>query len=393
MANAFAHTLHALKREDTFWNKHSLLFIAVLIVLWMGWMFLGTLTLYKTSSSAWLEAHSGRISVDASVNAQIYRTHITLGQTVEQDDILIELNSRDLQLEQAELRAKTHQINAQMPVLYSSLEAERIAQREAQSASEKIHKSTHIRRRIAAEQVDFAKNKYTILGQLHADGHAAELEYLTTGTELKQAEAELQAYSLAISQIEAERIREQSSREARIARLQQEYTQFEEEKTVIQAASERLQHAIDQRQIKAPASGRISDVADLRTGAMIHQGQRFATIITDNPLHVVAEFPIGNALGRLQPHQAANLRLQVFPWIQYGMLQASVRAVDNESQTGKIRVELDIEHIPDTIIPQHGLTGQVEISVEEITPAALLFRMVGRHLTGDSALVTLANEP
>ena len=384
MANAFSHTVHALKQEDTVWNKYALLFIGLLVVLWASWMFTGTIILYKTSSSAWLEAHLGRISVDASVSAQINRTHVTLGHEVKQGDILIELDSYDLQLELVEIQAKMHQINAQMPVLHRSLEAEQVALRSAQSASQKMLKSTQIRHQVAIEQVDFAHNKYTILGQLHADGHAAELEYLTAGTDLKQAEAELQAQALAISQIEAERIREHSSREARMARLQQEYTQLEEQKSVIQATSKRVQHAIDQRQIKAPASGRISDVADLRTGAMIRQGQRFATIITDNPLHIVAEFPIGSALGRLSEGQTAHLRLQVFPWIQYGMLQALVRAVDNESQTGKIRVELDIEHIPDSIIAQHGLTGQAEIAVEKITPAALLFRVVGRHLTGDS---------
>jgi len=94
---------------------------------------------------------------------------------------------------------------------------------------------------------------------------------------------------------------------------------------------------------------------------------------------VVAEFAPPEALGRVRPEQRGRLRLDGFPWAQYGTVSATVARVATETQNGKIRVELDVEEAPDFPVSlQHGLTGTLEIEVERVSPAHLVLRSIGR---------------
>ena len=95
----------------------------------------------------------------------------------------------------------------------------------------------------------------------------------------------------------------------------------------------------------------------------------------------MAEFTPSAALGRLRPGQSGTLRLQGFPWAQYGTISAKVTHVADEVRDGKIRVELALDPHSHSPIPfQHGLPGSVEVEVERVSPAALILRTAGGML-------------
>ena len=108
--------------------------------------------------------------------------------------------------------------------------------------------------------------------------------------------------------------------------------------------------------------------------------------VGETEAHCVAEFRPAAALGRIRPGQAARLRLEGFPWVQYGSLAARVSRVGSELRDGRIRVELDVPPQSSSRIPlQHGLPGAVEIEVERVAPATLLLRLAGRLVAGPRA--------
>jgi membrane fusion protein (multidrug efflux system) len=77
----------------------------------------------------------------------------------------------------------------------------------------------------------------------------------------------------------------------------------------------------------------------------------------------------------------ARVRLEGFPWTEYGQLSAEVVGVAAEPRSGKVRVELEIRADPDSPIPlEHGLPGSVEVAVERVSPATLTLRSVGGML-------------
>jgi len=97
----------------------------------------------------------------------------------------------------------------------------------------------------------------------------------------------------------------------------------------------------------------------------------------------VANFDPPAALGRIRPGQHARLRLEGFPWAQYGSVSATITNVASEIRDGNIRVEMALDSNSDSRIPlQHGLPGSVEVEIETLSPANLVLRTAGSLLAG-----------
>src|SRR5205085_2168004 len=127
----------------------------------------------------------------------------------------------------------------------------------------------------------------------------------------------------------------------------------------------RLRTQIEARQVRAPADGVIGEVQPLAPGAYVAAGQKLATIVPDGDLTIVAEFAPDGALGRLKPGQLARLRLDGYPWAQYGVVNARVARVAGEMRDGLLRA--DLVAAPDAAgrAPRrHGMTGSAEVAVE-----------------------------
>src|SRR5207247_1684499 len=75
-------------------------------------------------------------------------------------------------------------------------------------------------------------------------------------------------------------------------------------------------------------------------------------------IRAVAQFAPAAALGQIRPGQPAQMRLDGFPWTQYGSLPASVASVAGVVRDGQVQVELVVQPRPDSAIPlRSGLPG------------------------------------
>jgi hypothetical protein len=116
----------------------------------------------------------------------------------------------------------------------------------------------------------------------------------------------------------------------------------------------------------------------LPLGSHITEGQRLGVILPGGTIEVVAEFSPSAAMGKIHPGQKGSMRLDGFPWAQYGAVSARVSRVAGETRDGKIRVELAVTSAPSSRIElQHGAPGTVEVEIERTSPAALLLRSAG----------------
>lgn len=98
------------------------------------------------------------------------------------------------------------------------------------------------------------------------------------------------------------------------------------------------------------------------------------TAVLTSPTQLTATLP-PDAFLKIQPGQTALLRLDAFPWEEYGTVSATVAEIDAALQDGRIQIQLRLNPAADSRIPfQAGLTGSVEIEVEQIAPAAMLLR-------------------
>ena len=72
------------------------------------------------------------------------------------------------------------------------------------------------------------------------------------------------------------------------------------------------------------------------------------------------------------------MRLDAYPWMQFGTVKAKVANVGSESNNGKVRVDLIIQEQNTLKFSiRHGLTGLVEVEVNQIKPIDLILRKVG----------------
>ena len=95
---------------------------------------------------------------------------------------------------------------------------------------------------------------------------------------------------------------------------------------------------------------------------------------------IIADFPV-SALGRIQVGQSARVRLAAYPWTQYGTLSATVVSTDSQPRDGMVRVRFRV--VPDStsaIRVQPGLTGEVEVEIERVSPAVLALRAAGQFV-------------
>src|SRR5262249_23213263 len=172
-------------------------------------------------------------------------------------------------------------------------------------------------------------------------------ERLTEVSSLKSAS---RAQRLEILRIRREQAVRRQTLAAQLLGLRREELRSEGQLRELKVTIERLTYQIEKKNFRAPASGRLVDVAELAAGDFIADGQRLGTILaTDAEVRVRARFP-KEMVGIIQPGQTAQLKLDGYPWTIYGTVPAKVTRVGTEpgiaatpeAVPGTVRVELDI---------------------------------------------------
>jgi membrane fusion protein (multidrug efflux system) len=217
--------------------------------------------------------------------------------------------------------------------------------------------------------------------RLHASGGISELDYLRAKSERQKQNAAAEALRMEINRREWSRQTSASDRRAHQEELRRDIAQLEGQIATGRATLERLRHDIELRTIRAPVAGKLGQIANLPMGSYAKEGERLGAVVPSGRVRVVAEFLPSEALGRIHAGQPARLRLDGFPWMEYGTVAATVSTIASEPSSGRVRVELFAWPESNPRIPfEHGLPGAVEIEVDRSTPASLVLRAAGRML-------------
>jgi membrane fusion protein (multidrug efflux system) len=295
--------------------------------------------------------------------------------------VLAALDAEAPRLQYEEARAQLAALTAQRQARQQEIRAEQVAQQAERQATRVAldearahHREADVAARAAAEQAD-------IYARLDARGLASRLDRLRTRADAEQKRAAAEALHLAVSRLESDQHTKDSDRTARLTQFHREVTRLDGDIRTAEATLARLSHLLDQTHVRAPITGTLGEVATLQPGAVVRQGDTLGVVLPEGALQVVAHFLPAIALGRVQPGQLARLRLDGFPWAQYGSLAATVTSVATEARDGVIRVALQLTPETPAAIPlQHGLPGTVEVAVERISPASLVLHAVSTRL-------------
>jgi len=358
----------------------------MLLAGWLAWFAFARVTVYEISRQARIEVQMAPHAVASLIPARVAETHLTIGQEVRAGDVLIELDaiSERLRLKEEETRLaaiapKERSLQAEIDLL------EQARADEARAATAALEAARH-RTRETGAAVDFAKDNERRLREESDAGGVARVEALRAITDTQKLAAAREAAAAEVRKLESDSRARVSQQQAQIENLRRALVALRGEDATVRAAIERLKSDIDRHNIRAPVAGRVGEITPVRAGSYVAEGQKLATIVPAGELLILADFNPASALGRVRAGQPAVMRLEGYPWAQYGTLSAQVSRVASEIRDGLLRVELAVNTatIPGALM-QHGLPGAVEISVEQTSPAILILRAAGQALSTGTA--------
>ncbi len=385
MATTFSRSLRALSADRFRRTATWIVAGGVLLLLWGIWFFAARVTLYESTALARVEVEQAAYSIDAPVEGRVVKSTLLLGRDVKAGELLLELDTTIQSLERADEPARLDAIGPQITALDAEITAQEASLQSSLAASKLAHAQDGARSDEANSAAALAGDESGRLARLHAAGHIAEMDYVRARAEEEQRTAAARSLHLEIGRRASQAQSEAADRQVNLERLRGEQARLEGERLTSQATCARLEHEFARPKIFAPVDGRLAAVATLLPGMVVNEGDKLGSILPTGGLKIVADFAPADALGRIRPGQTARLRLDGFPWSQYGSVPATVSTVASETRYGRVRVELTPHAAPDSRIPlQHGLPGTIEIEVEQISPAALLLRVVGRLAGGGS---------
>jgi multidrug resistance efflux pump len=382
MDTAFLRTLRSLDDDGRRRSIGGMAVIVSLFAAWSGWFFFVPVTRFEVTDIARVEIDQASHPIQSETSGRVRVSHFEMGRDVQAGDLLLELDTNPEQLVAREERARLDALSPQVQAIREQLAAiDRTETREREATNVALDEA-RARFREADALATAAADEVTRFTKLRASGLIPERDLAQAKAEAVRRRAAAESLALAVTRLESEQRTRDSDRDVSRRRLRGEISKLEGERTTGGATLDRLQYEADRRVVRAPVSGRIGEAQVVRAGAYIYNGDVLGAIVPTGALRIVAEFSPASAFGRIHPGQPARLKLQGFSWTEYGSVAASVCAVAEEIRDGRVRVEMSLSAPNTTRVPlQHGLPGSVEVEVERITPARLVFRAAGQLLS------------
>lgn len=383
MATAFSRTLRSLDADGFRRWWLGLLPLGLLLLVWALWFVVAPVRVFAVSQDARIEAENRTHRMEAPAAGRLIAVHAELGQEVDEGDLLFELDSETQQLLLVEQRAQREALLAQAAGLIDEIDASQKAL-EAATAAGRVSGAVDAEKMTESETAArLAEAEAERTEGLAAGGSVAAAESERAVAEAEQARSSARAAQLERHRRSLALETELQDRQTALDGLRRELARVQGMAAALEAAVSRLEFEVEQRKIRAPVRGRVADLPQLQVGAWIGEGEVLGAVVPSGGLTAVAEFLPADALGHVRKGQPARVRLDGFPWTEFGTLDAQVVRVAEEPREGMIRVELSLDAGSNDRIPlQHGLPGVIEIEVARVSPATLVLRTAGAWFTG-----------
>lgn len=387
MAYEFERSLRAIEADRGTGALIGIGCAFALLFAWGVWFFEAKVTEYAATERARIEVEHAAWPVEAPVAGRVAARRITLGAEVRAGDVLVELDSAPERHRLEEERARLLGVGWELAALARMRDAEEraiVSDRKAQSTALGESRARRAEVDLGAE---FARREADRIALLAESGVMAQAEVLRSQTEARKLRAVSRAAALGLDRQRDEQLVRDSRAQGELERLRREEASLEARREASRAMIETLSYEIERRTIRAPIGGRVADDAAVPVGAYVEEGVRLAVILPLGKLKIVAQVPAEVALGRVHPGQKARLRLDAYPWTEFGTVPAVVSGVASEPRDGSVRVELDLEAgaVNPRIVLEHGLEGTLEVDVIELSPVSLVRRIAGRWLLAEPA--------
>lgn len=351
-------------------------FSLAVAVAWLVWLSSGEVTLVERATRARLESSAYVHPVESVAGGRVVDLPVGLGDRVEVGDLLLALETEHPERALDEARA---QLGAWRERLAASLAAfenfQRMAAREQELAERQLAE-VEAKREVELIKRNYARKAAERMETLFEAGLVSEVDLVRHEGDVEQANAEVEVRESEAVTLQARSRRDTVKQAAELGEIEADIGEARGQISALEARVELLLHEIEDLQVRAPVAGRVGWLAPLRLGSVAEAGDRLVEIVPDDAVRVVGYFPL-TAVGRLKVGQSARFRLDALPWTRYGAVELSLERLATEAESGEVRVELGLVDEPQLPLA-HGMTGGLEVAVEQMSPARWLLQAIGR---------------
>lgn len=354
----------------------------VILGAWACWAAWAKVSLYEVSSHARVELNAAAYPVESPLDGRVVSSMLRVGPLVRRGDVLVEIDGTSNELELEEERVRGQGLLPELTRLRAQISAEEAAQVEEQRSAKLSEQEAENRATESEIAAQSSQHESERLRKLYEEKLVPERDWEKAAAEASSLQAAVATQWAAARRVPQEQAARDRERDVQLQRIRGDLAKLEAEYSEDVAAIARLGFEVERRHIRAPIDGHIGEAAVLHAGAFLRQGDKLATIVPEGRLRVVAQYSADAAFGRIRPGQKGTLRLQGFPWAEFGTVSATVTSVAQEIRDGNVRVELAIDPESSFHGPvEHGMPGELEINVEHLSPWSLIARTAGQWLT------------
>jgi membrane fusion protein, adhesin transport system len=381
VAVQFARTTQSLALNSARGAWIAIGIAALVLMVWSSWLLAGSVVVYQVSQRARLESDRAPRDLSTLDPGRVVATRLVLGQRVRTGEVLVELDRQPQRLRLDDARRRLSAFPSKLASLRREVAALSAAGTSDSSATGSATLAGQARLREADTNARFAAE---FARRRMADSEAGgtpRVEAMRAQADAQRAVASRDAIEQEVHRLTFDATSRGGQNAARIEELARQSLELESQRSATLDEITGLRLEIDRRLIRSPVSGIVAAVQPIHPGAVVSAGARLATIVPPGALSILADFEPAGALGRIRPGQKATLRLTGYPWAQYGDVSAVVERVAGEQRDGRLQVELRATHSSlHGVTLAHGLAGTLEVAVEQVSPARLLLRTLGRSL-------------
>ncbi|WP_226642504.1 HlyD family secretion protein [Microbulbifer variabilis] len=385
MPTPFFQTTRAIN-TDSIYSLGLISALGVLLMVgWGIWFLFKEITVYSISDLARLEQEQNTVDVSTQRTGRVIAIRVSLGDTLNKGDLLIELDTKTFDLDLDGDSRVSRSLSDQLLAIdrEEDLRTRKFAEddkalRDQLRLLQEQHKLQISNQQI---QADVAERYERLLEKQQG----SELDYLAAKRTYQQMAMATLASEAAISAANDRLDQLANEYQLAVSELGQRRTDTQRQLAEVDTRMQQSTLAVDEQRLRAPISGKLASLADIREGEVLLAGQQVATLQAEGNISVQASFPPALALGHIRPGQSARVKLDGFSWARYGQLQARVERVASAVQKGKILVELSLQgEIPPQLPLLHDLPARVEIATGVKTPCQLLLQRAGDLLSGQA---------
>lgn len=296
------------------------------------------------------------------------------GEYVHAGDVLIQLNTETLDIDQERLETQKNVLNVQQEIY------QKIQSGEDVSTIKASDYDTDLQPYIQAILDADASYKNT-LSNLEKEKSDAELnqqigqlqleEYQENGTERQAKSQELtnQQYALAVEQAELKIKDTETQYSSQInSNLSEIGSQLDEINTNL----EKFKLSKSYQNITSPVNGYVNSIAVNTIGETITSAEQLVTIVPDNtPVEMVC-YVKNMDIADIEVGMEAEIKLEAYSYNKYGTVKGTVKYISpsafSSEQMGSVYlVKIEVTDVPDGISVISGLSGSVEIKTDQRT--------------------------